>query len=198
MKCIIYSRVSTTDQTTDNQIIQLREYAEKQGWNIIDVKTDVCSGSKSIDERIGLKEVFDLARKRKFDVLLFWSLDRLSREGTRSTLEYLSRLDAYKIKWHSYTEEYISSLGIFADAIISLMACLAKQERLRISDRTKAGLQRAISQGKVLGRPKANPDIDEQAVELRRSGMSFAGIARELNISKTHAYHLCQQGIIET
>ncbi len=192
MKCIIYSRVSTTDQTTDNQILQLTEYAEKQGWTIAAVKTDVCSGSKSADERTGLKEVFDLARKRRFDILLFWSLDRLSREGTKETLEYLSRLDNYKVKWHSYTEEYISSLGIFADAIISLMACLAKQERLRISDRTKAGLQRAVSQGKTLGRPKVDPDIDEKALDLRKSGMSYAGIARELNISKTHAYHLCK------
>ncbi|WP_337747457.1 recombinase family protein [Victivallis vadensis] len=191
MKCIIYSRVSTTDQTTENQILQLREYAEKQGWEVIDVKTDICSGSKSADERVGLREVFELARRRKFDVLLFWSLDRLSREGTRKTLEYLSRLDNYKVKWHSYSEEYISSLGIFADAIISLMACLAKQERLRISDRTKAGLQRAISQGKVLGRPK-RPDIDQQAVELRQQGYSFSRIANELNISKTHAYKLCQ------
>ena len=191
MKCIIYSRVSTTDQTTENQILQLREYAEKQGWEVIDVKTDICSGSKSADERVGLREVFELARRRKFDVLLFWSLDRLSREGTRKTLDYLSRLDNYKVKWHSYSEEYISSLGIFADAIISLMACLAKQERLRISDRTKAGLQRAISQGKVLGRPK-RPDIDQQAVELRQQGYSFSRIANELNISKTHAYKLCQ------
>ena len=141
MKCIIYSRVSTTDQTTENQILQLKEYAEKQNWDVINIKTDVCSGSKSADERTGLKEVFDLARRRKFDILLFWSLDRLSREGTRKTLEYLSHLDNYKVKWHSYSEEYISSLGIFADAIISLMACLAKQERLRIADRTKAGLQ---------------------------------------------------------
>lgn len=192
MKCIIYSRVSTTDQTIENQIIQLREYAAKQGWNIIDVKTDTCSGSKSADERSGLKEVFDLARRRKFDILLFWSLDRLSREGTRKTLEYLSRLDNYKVKWHSYSEEYISSLGVFADAIISLMACLAKQERLRIAERTKAGLQRAISQGKTLGRPKLNPAIDQQAIKLREQGYSFARIARELNISKTHAFHLCK------
>lgn len=148
MKCIIYSRVSTADQTTENQILQLREYAAGQGWEVFAVKTDICSGSKAADERSGLREVFDLARRRRFDVLLFWSLDRLSREGTRKTLEYLSRLDSYKVKWHSYSEEYISSLGIFADAVIALMSCLAKQERLRISDRTKAGLQRAVSQGK--------------------------------------------------
>lgn len=108
------------------------------------------------------------------------------------TLEYLSRLDSYKVKWHSYSEEYISSLGIFADAIISLMACLAKQERLRISDRTKAGLQRAVSQGKTLGRPKLNSAINQQAIKLRKQGYSYSRIALELNISKTHAYKLCR------
>lgn len=110
---------------------------------------------------------------------------------TRKTLEYLSRLDSYKVKWHSYSEEYISSLGIFADAIIALMSCLARQERLRISDRTKAGLQRAVSQGKTLGRPK-RLNIDQQAIELRKQGYSYSRIASELNISKTHAYKLCR------
>lgn len=60
--------------------------------------------------------------RKKYDMLLFGSLDRFSREGSRKTLEYLTRLDDYGVKWHSYTEEYIFSLGIFADAIISLMA----------------------------------------------------------------------------
>lgn len=69
MKCIVYTRVSTDDQTPENQLSQLREYADKQGWNIIDVKTDICSGSKSAEERAGLKEVFDLARRKKFDIL---------------------------------------------------------------------------------------------------------------------------------
>ena len=100
-------------------------------------------------------------------------------------------MDSYKVKWHSYSEEYISSLGIFADAIIALMSCLARQERLRISDRTKAGLQRAVSQGKTLGRPK-RLNIDQQAIELRKQGYSYSRIASELNISKTHAYKLCR------
>ena len=156
MKCLIYTRVSTDWQTPENQIAQLKEYSEKQGWQIVDIKIDICSGGKSANDRTGLKSVFEMARQRKFYVLLFWSLDRFSREGSRKTLEYLSRLDSYGVKWHSYTEEYISSLGIFADAIISLMACLAKQERIRISERTKAGLARIQAQGIKLGRPKTD------------------------------------------
>ena len=190
MRCVIYSRVSTEEQTTDNQLRQLREYADRQGWNIIEEIQDVASGGKSAEERQGLKKVFTMARQRKFDVLLFWSLDRFSREGSRKTLEYLTKLDDYRVKWHSYTEEYISSLGIFADAIISLMACLAKQERIRISERTKAGLARVKAKGKVLGRPTDVIADTEQISELRQSGHSLSEISQITGVSKTRVHRL--------
>lgn len=190
MRCVIYSRVSTEEQTTDNQLRQLREYADRQGWNIIEEIQDVASGGKSAEERQGLKKVFTMARQRKFDVLLFWSLDRFSREGSRRTLEYLTRLDSYHTKWHSYTEEYISSLGIFADAIISLMACLAKQERIRISERTKAGLARVKAKGKILGRPTDVIADTEQIRELRQSGHSLSEISQITGVSKTRVHRL--------
>lgn len=190
MRCVIYSRVSTEEQTTDNQLRQLREYADRQGWNIVEEIQDIASGGKSAEERQGLKKVFIMARQRKFDVLLFWSLDRFSREGSRKTLEYLTRLDSYHTKWHSYTEEYISSLGIFADAIISLMACLAKQERIRISERTKAGLARVKAKGKVLGRPTDVIADTEQIRELRQSGHSLSEIAKITGVSKTRVHRL--------
>lgn len=188
MKCIIYTRVSTEDQTALNQIEQLKAYALKQSWEIVDIVTDVCSGEKSAVDRLGLKRVFADARQRKFDVLLFWSLDRLSREGSRTTLEYLTRLDSCKVKWHSYTEEYISSLGIFADAIIALMASLAKQERIRISERTKAGMQRIRAKGVKLGRPKISDDT--KIHELRKSGLSMAQIANVTGLSKTRVFQI--------
>ena len=191
MRCLIYSRVSTADQHYENQISQLTEYATKQGWTIAGVKTDTASGSKSMDERQGLKEVFELAHKKKFDILLFWSLDRFSREGSRKTLEYLTTLDSYGIQWHSYTEQYISSLGIFSDAIISLLSCLAKQERVRISERTKAGLSRVKAQGIRLGRPTVKPEFIQKAKDMRESGMSFSTIGKEMNLSKARAYQLC-------
>ena len=190
MRCVIYSRVSTEEQSTDNQLRQLREYADRQSWNIIEEIQDVASGGKSAEERQGLKKVYTMARQRKFDVLLFWSLDRFSREGSRKTLEYLTKLDDYRVKWHSYTEEYISSLGIFSDAIISLMACLAKQERIRISERTKAGLARVKAKGKILGRPTDVIADTEQIRELRRSGHSLSEISRITGVSKTRVHRL--------
>ena len=192
MKCLIYSRVSTADQHYENQITQLTEYANKQGWTIAGVKTDTASGSKSLDERQGLREVFELAHKKKFDILLFWSLDRFSREGSRKTLEYLTTLDSYGIQWHSYTEQYISSLGIFSDAIISLLSCLAKQERIRISERTKAGLDRVRAKGIRLGRPNVKPEFIQKAKDLRAQGISYSAIGKEMHLSKARAFQLCR------
>lgn len=190
MRCLIYTRVSTTthDQTTENQVAQLKEYAHRQNWEIVEIIEEYCSGGKSAEERTGLKKVFSMARQKKFDVLLFWSLDRLSREGSPENLEYLTRLDDWKVKWHSYTEEYISSLGIFSDAIISLMAALARQEKVRLSERVSAGLQRARNKGRKLGRPQIADT--EKIKELRQNGHSLAEIAKRCGISRTRVHQI--------
>jgi DNA invertase Pin-like site-specific DNA recombinase len=99
--------------------------------------------------RKGFKALFADAAKHRFDVVLFWSLDRLTREGTFKTHCYLRQLSDSGVKFKSFTEQYVDSLGIFGDAIIGLLAAMAQQERVRISDRTKAGIQRAKAQGKT-------------------------------------------------
>jgi len=195
MKAIIYTRVSTKDQEAKNQIGELEAYAAKQGWEVLQVITDKLSGTKAAKDRPGLSKVMQLAAQKKFDVLLFWSLDRLSREGTRETLGYLQTLSDHGVKWHSFTEEYLSSLGAFADVVISILSTLAKQERIRISERTKAGLKRAIAEGAVVGRPKgkqAQKTLDRMArvKELRAEGHSFTRIGEQLGISKQRAAQL--------
>lgn len=194
MKALIYQRVSTQDQHPENQLAQLRAYADKQGWSVVDVVTDTVSGTKGREERLGLDKVFRLAHRREFDVLLFWSLDRLSREGTRQTLEYLTTLERYGVEYHSFTEEYLTSLGPFGDVVVSLLATLAKQERIRISERTKAGLERARAAGKHLGRPRGTRIHRkiEQAKLLRGEGSSYGAIGQVLGVSRQRACQLCQ------
>ncbi|HCE46841.1 MAG TPA: resolvase [Lentisphaeria bacterium] len=192
MKCVIYLRVSTLEQNPANQLSELRKYSEKMGWLIEDVVEDRTSGGKGLEERTGLKKVFDMARQGKYDVLLFWSLDRFSREGSRKTLEYLTVLDSYKVRYHSFTEPYISSLGIFADCIISLLSTLAKQERIRISERTKAGLKVVAERGVKLGRPKTARAVIQKAKELRKQGKSFTEIGKEMGYTRTRAFQLCK------
>ena len=196
-RALIYSRVSTADQDAQNQIAQLRGYADAQGWRIVDVVVDTCSGATAASDRTGLSKVLALAHQRRFDVLLFWSLDRFSREGSRKTIGYLTELEQFGVGWHSFTEPYISTLGVFSDAIIALLSALAKQERLRIGERTKAGLERAKANGKTLGRPRTATDRVEQARKLRAEKLSFAEIGRRLGVSRVRAFQLCndQTGI---
>jgi DNA invertase Pin-like site-specific DNA recombinase len=131
---------------------------------------------------IGFKEMWADVARHRFDLLLFWSLDRLTREGTYKTLAYLRRLTDAGVKFKSYTEQYIDSLGVFGEAIIGVLAAVAAQERIRISERTKAGLARTRAQGTRLGRPRKDLDI-RTARKLRAAGMSLRQIAGELRVS---------------
>jgi DNA invertase Pin-like site-specific DNA recombinase len=152
----IYARVSTDDKGQDplNQLLQLREFAIKQGWTIAKEYTDEVSAKNG--DRKGFQAMWKDAAAHRFDCLLFWSLDRLTREGTLATLQYLRRLKDNGIAFKSYTEQYIDSLGVFSDAIIGIIAAMAMQERIRISDRTKAGLARVRAQGVKIGRPRGS------------------------------------------
>jgi DNA invertase Pin-like site-specific DNA recombinase len=131
--------------------------------------------------------MFQSASVRGFDVLLFWSLDRLSREGTVATLNHLQRLNSYGVGYRSYTEQYLDSTGIFKEAIVGILAAIARQERVRLSERTIAGLQRAKSQGRIGGRPRTEHDSRMMAklTALRQSGASIRRIAKELGLSAT-------------
>ena len=194
-KCVIYARCSTADQETENQVAQLREFAGRQDWQIVDVVADVCSGGKSATERIGLNKVFEMGHQRRFDVLLFWSLDRFSREGSRATIAYLTRLEGDGIDWHSFSEPYLSSLGVFKDCIIALLSALAKQEKVRIGERTKAGLERTRRvNGTRLGRPKTDPDRIRQAVGLRAKGLSFSEIGKAMGLTRSRSHQLVVAG----
>jgi DNA invertase Pin-like site-specific DNA recombinase len=188
----LYARVSTLTrgQDVENQLAQLREFAAKMGWTIAHEYIDHVSGGKS--DRKAFQQLFTDASQRKFDVVLFWSLDRFSREGTLQTLQHLQRLTACNVAWKSYTESYLDSLGPFADVVVSLLATIAKQERTRIRERVAAGLARAAAKGRFPGRPKVQCDRDK-VLALRAAGRSFGQIATEMNLAKASVARICAQ-----
>jgi DNA invertase Pin-like site-specific DNA recombinase len=190
VRAAIYARVSTRDrgQDADNQLAQLREFALGQGWDITKEYVDETSGGTS--DRAAFQAMFQDASKRRFDVLLFWSLDRLSREGVLETLQHLNRLTGYGVQWRSYTEQYLDSTGIFRDAVIGILAAIAKQEKVRISERTKAGLERARREGKILGRPKVTVDV-MAIYNLRQQKLSWGTISRQIGIARS----TCQRAV---
>jgi DNA invertase Pin-like site-specific DNA recombinase len=182
MKVAIYARISTDDKGQDplNQLLDLREFASRQGWAVVREYTDEATAKNG--ERTGFQQMWADMAKHRFDLLLFWSLDRLTREGTYKTLTYLRRLSDAGVKFKSYTEQYIDSLGVFGEPIIGVLAAVAAQERIRISERTKAGLARTRAQGTRLGRPVKKVD-PRRARKLRAAGMSLREIARRLRVS---------------
>jgi DNA invertase Pin-like site-specific DNA recombinase len=192
-KVAVVARVSTDKQEYENQLLQLREFADRQGWEIVSEFCDVVTGSGK-KTRKQFDAMLAAASQKRFELVLFWSLDRFSREGTLPTLQYLQQLDSYGVAWRSFTEQYIDSCGMFRDVVISLLATMAKQERIQISDRTKAGLARARKQGRIGGRPRVEVDM----IEVQRRhllGESFAAIADDLEVSQALLYKRAAEAV---
>jgi DNA invertase Pin-like site-specific DNA recombinase len=182
MKVALYARVSTRDkgQDTENQLSQLRDFAGKQGWTIVHEYVDRATGKHS--DREQFQRLFEDASKRKFDLVLFWSLDRFSREGVLETLNHLQRLAQYGVGYRSFTEQYLNSCGVFKDAVLAILAVIAKQERIRLSERVHAGLAKARRAGRIGGRPSLIVDRDRLA-QLDEEGWTTREIGEEMGIS---------------
>src|ERR1700756_4548610 len=180
LRSAYYLRVSTETQELDNQRREIIPFIERRGWKLINPFEDVMSGRKTEKDRPGFAAMLKAAHQRKFDILVFWALDRLTREGTRATLNYLQRLESKGVGYVSYQEQWLDSTGPFKDVTISMFATLAKQERARISERTIAGLKVARTKGRVLGRPPL-PEENVQKVLLlnRDAGIGARKIAKK-------------------
>lgn len=135
----VYVRVSTNKQDVDNQLLQLRPYCERSHYVIGQEYIDIVSGAE--DNRPAFNQLFKDAHQRKFDVLVFWAIDRFSRKGMVFTVQKLQELKNLGIDWDSFQEQYFRTLGPFGDVVLAIMATLAKMERERLSERTKAQVE---------------------------------------------------------
>jgi DNA invertase Pin-like site-specific DNA recombinase len=179
IRAAYYLRVSTEGQELENQRFEIKPFIERRGWELECAFEDVVSGGKTEKYRPGFTAMLKAAHQRKFDILVFWALDRLTREGTRATLNYLQRLESKGVDYVSYQEQWLDSTGPFKDVMISIFATLAKQERARISERTIAGLKVARAKGKRLGRPHLSKETIQTVVSLNReTGMGARRIAK--------------------
>ena len=176
----IYARVSTSDQSTESQLLDLRRYVTDRTWQSYKEYCDNgISGTK--DSRPALDQLMADAKKRKFDIVLVWRFDRFAR----STKHLILALEEFKnlgIDFVSY-QENIDTSSPLGSAIFTIISAVAQLERDIIAERVKAGLRRARENGKKLGRPRVAVDATKIAV-LRARGHSWAEISRELGIGK--------------
>jgi DNA invertase Pin-like site-specific DNA recombinase len=194
----LYGRVSTKDkgQDVENQTRNMRQLLIQEDWKLFRVYDDYESGGRG--DRAAFLQMMRDAEAKKFDVLVFWSLDRLTREGALKTLQYLEKLTELGVGWRSYSEPYLDSCGVFKEAVISILAVIAKQERIRMSERTKAGMERARAAGSRIGRPSVElrPDVNAaQVARLRKQGRSWERIAQHLGISRNSARRIASKAV---
>ena len=176
MKVAIYARVSRNDESQDpsNQLEPLRKFASALQGEIVEEYVDRASGGNS--DRVNFLRMLQDADSHKFDLLLIWSLDRLSREGISNTLAYLERLKRNGVAIKSLQESWLDTRDEhLGQLLVAIFSWVARQERLRIVQRVKAGLARAKKEGKALGRPKGSRDKRQRSVSgylLRYAGTS--------------------------
>ncbi|MFC2042026.1 recombinase family protein [Chloroflexota bacterium] len=156
-EAVIYSRISTQDQNTANQVDVLSGWAKQRGFTLTEIYQEQESAWKNGHQR-ELSHLLDDARKRKFDTVLVWALDRLSREGPLAILTLVNRLKTCGVKVISYQESWTEAPGELGELLYALSGWVARMESQRRSERTKAGLARVVSQGKRLGRPSGSKD----------------------------------------
>lgn len=150
MKAALYLRVSTSEQDATNQLPSLTDYATRRGFEIVHTYTETESAWKN-GHQTELARLLEDARHGKFQVVMVWALDRLSREGALAILSLVDRLKRYGVKVISYQESWTEAPGELADILYAITGWVARMESKRRSERTKAGMERARLQGKPIG-----------------------------------------------
>src|SRR6516165_2903225 len=172
-RAAIYVRVSTDRQTIENQVRELRQIAERRGWQVVEQYSDAgISGSKGRDGRPGLDLMLNDAKRRKFDVVMAWAID---------LLHTIQELEAAGVDLY-LDQQSIDTTTPMGKLMFQVTGAFAEFERGMIRQRIHAGLKRAVEAGKILGRPRISPAIEKRIQDRLRAGMGIIKVAREVGV----------------
>jgi DNA invertase Pin-like site-specific DNA recombinase len=181
-RAVLYLRVSTMDQTTANQERELRQVAERAGWEIVKVYKDHgISGAKGRDKRPQFDALHKAAARREFDVVMAWSVDRLGR-SLQDLVSFLSEIHAAGVDLFLH-QQGLDTTTPAGKALFQMMGVFAEFERSMIAERVRAGLRRAVSEGKQLGRPRIDTELEKRIREALKAGETIRGIAAKFNVN---------------
>jgi DNA invertase Pin-like site-specific DNA recombinase len=189
-KAVIYSRVSTNEQTVENQLKVLREVAEKRGLEVVrEISDEGISGAKGRDERQGFDELIKGSVKNEWDIILVWDVSRLGR-SLKHLVSFLEDIQS------AHCDMYIHQSGIDTSTasgkmMFGMLSVFSEFERSMIRERVIAGQQRAKSEGKHIGRPtNVNDGIINAVYQLRQNNVPISRIAKDLQIGVGTVYKI--------
>jgi len=193
-KCVIYSRVSTSNQEVENQIQLLKEICERKGYQLVDVISDVMSGSKGRTERKGFDKLIKGSIKKEWDSILVWSVDRLGR-SLKDLVSFLDEINSVGC------DLYIHQSGLDTSTpsgkmMFQMIGVFSEFERTMISERVKLGQQRVKSEGKHIGRPtNMNEGMIQSIKFMREKGLGIRRISKDLQIGTGTVYKVLEGSV---
>ena len=180
-RAALYVRVSTDAQTVENQIRELRQVAERRGWEVVEVYSDAgISGAKGRNGRPGLDSMLKDASRRKFDIVMAWAIDRLGR-SLIDLLDTIQHLEACGVDLY-LDQQAIDTTTPMGKLVFQVTGAFAEFERSMIRQRIKAGLKRAVAQGVKLGRPKIDSTTERKVRKQLAKGVGILKVAKSLGI----------------
>jgi DNA invertase Pin-like site-specific DNA recombinase len=180
-RAALYVRVSTDGQTVENQVRELRQIAERRGWEVVETYRDAgISGAKGREKRPDLDRMLKDASRRKFDVVMAWAIDRLGR-SLIDLLGTIQHLEACGVDLF-LEQQAIDTTTPAGRLMFQVCGAFAEFERSMIRQRVNLGLKRAIAQGKRLGRPKIDPDVERRVQRELRTGKGILKVAKQLGL----------------
>ena len=176
-RAALYVRVSTDHQSVENQIRELRQVAERRGWEVVETYSDVgISGAKEREKRPGLDRMLNDANRRRFDIVLAWAIDRLGR-SLIDLLGTIQHLEACGVDLY-LDQQAIDTTTPMGKLVFQVTGAFAEFERSMIRQRVKAGLKRAVARGAQLGRPRIALDLEKAIVDSLKGGTGMIRAAR--------------------
>ena len=190
MKVGIYVRVSTLQQTTENQLLELYEICERNDWSVVEEYNETVSGTKGVDGRSELNRLLQDAQRKKFEKVVIWSVDRLGR-SMKHLVMVLSQLKDLDVDIYSY-KQGIDTSTTMGSSFFHMVGIFAELENNMRSERQKIGIKRALKDGIKFGREDVMDEEKEyQIYQLRSKGKSIRSIAKEVGISVGRTHKAC-------
>ena len=183
-RAAIYVRVSTDHQTVENQTRELRQVAERRGWEVVEVYSDAgISGAKDRKQRPGLDRMLNDAGRRKFDIVMAWAIDRVGR-SLIDLLGTIQHLEACGVDLY-LDQQNIDTSTPMGKLVFQVTGAFAEFERGMIRQRVHAGLRRAVAKGTRLGRPPVKPELEKRIRDALAGGLSIRKTADKFGVNKS-------------